>query len=214
MIAIFLPAFLLPLAAMAVGLRRYWARVGGGRITLAQLRAAFGSAARLRNLAGGHGEGCNFEDEDRFSQGRRAMHQAVMYGFLLCFAATVSGTVLHYVFDSPAPYGFLSAPKLFGVSGGLLLCLGTAGLLRLKGMGRADLQAPSVRGGDYGFMLLLFTVGASGLALYALGGTRALEPLLALHLGSVLTFFLLTPYSKMAHGAYRPAALIRDAQRK
>jgi citrate/tricarballylate utilization protein len=31
-------------------------------------------------------------------------------------------------------------------------------------------------------------------------------------LGAVLTFFLITPYSKMVHGFYRLAALVRDAQ--
>ena len=41
---------------------------------------------------------------------------------------------------------------------------------------------------------------------------RVRVPLLALHLGAVLTLFLLTPYSKMAHGFYRMAALVRDAQ--
>lgn len=35
-----------------------------------------------------------------------------------------------------------------------------------------------------------------------------------LHLGAVLGFFLLMPYTKMAHGFYRLAALIRDALRK
>ncbi|MEP3331561.1 hypothetical protein [Sedimentitalea sp.] len=33
---------------------------------------------------------------------------------------------------------------------------------------------------------------------------------LPLHLGAVLTFFLVTPYSKMAHGFYRLAALARE----
>ena len=41
-----------------------------------------------------------------------------------------------------------------------------------------------------------------------------LAVLLALHLGTVLALFLLVPYSKMAHGFYRTAALIRDAKRK
>jgi citrate/tricarballylate utilization protein len=36
--------------------------------------------------------------------------------------------------------------------------------------------------------------------------------LLAVHLGVVLAFFLLAPYSKMVHGFYRLAALVRDAQ--
>ena len=212
MVAIFLPAFLLPALSLGVGVRRYWRRVGGERVTLAHLRAAFGSAARMRNLAGGHGEGCNFEDEDRFTQARRHMHQAVMYGFLLCFAATGVATIQHYVFAMPAPYPLLSLPKLFGVTGGVLLCLGTAGLMALKTKARADLDDTRVAGGAFGFVLLLFVVGASGLALHAFRGTAALEPLLALHLGAVLAFFLLAPFSRMAHGVYRLAALVRDAQ--
>lgn len=213
MVAIFLPAFLFPLVALAIGLRRYWARVGGAPVRLSHLVSAFGSAATMRNLAGGHGEGCNFEDEDRFSQARRRMHQLVMYGFLLCFAATASGTVLHYLFDMPAPYRLISLPKILGVTGGGMLCIGTAGLMRLKVQSRPALQFPAVRGGEFGFVLLLFIVSASGLLLYTAGGTAALPVLLALHLGAVLAFFLLTPYSKMAHGFYRLAALVRDAQR-
>ena len=66
---------------------------------------------------------------------------------------------------------------------------------------------------DMGFVLLLLLTGASGLLLYAATGTSLVPALLALHLGAVLAFFLTTPYSKMAHGFYRLAALIRDAQR-
>ena len=56
--------------------------------------------------------------------------------------------------------------------------------------------------------------GLTGLILYAATGTGAVPTLLALHLGTVLAFFLLMPYSKMIHGFYRVAALIRDAQIK
>jgi citrate/tricarballylate utilization protein len=38
--------------------------------------------------------------------------------------------------------------------------------------------------------------------------------LLALHLGLVLAFFLLLPYSKMVHGVYRGLALLRNAIEK
>lgn len=43
------------------------------------------------------------------------------------------------------------------------------------------------------FVLLLFTVSATGLALYAATGSGAVAWLLPVHLGTVLTFFLLTP---------------------
>ncbi len=65
---------------------------------LSDLAAARASAATMRNLGGGQDPGCNFEDEDQFSNARRYAHQAVMYGFLPCFAATSVGTVLHYFF--------------------------------------------------------------------------------------------------------------------
>ena len=214
MVAIFLPAFVLPLISLGVGLRRYWAAIGGGRLTWADVVAALSRAGQMKDLAAGHGEGCNFEDEDRFSHARRGAHQLVMYGFLLCVASTASGTVLHYMFNMPAPYGLFSLPKLFGVSGGILLGGGAIWMVVLKLRADRNLSAKGVWGGEMGFVLLLGFVGISGLALYALGQTVAMPTLLALHLGSVLAFFLITPYSKMAHGFYRLAALLRDANRK
>ena len=68
--------------------------------------------------------------------------------------------------------------------------------------------------GESAFIWLLGFAGLSGLLLYAVRGTDLTGLLLALHLGSVLAFFLLTPYSKMAHGFFRFAALMRDAQTK
>ncbi len=211
MVAIFLPAFVLPLLAIAVSLRGYWRETGGGRLRWVDLGAALRAAGEMRNLGGGHGEGCNFEDEDRYSNARRWMHQAVLFGFLLCFASTATGTLLHYVFDLKAPYGPFSPPKLFGVPGGVLLCIGAAGLAGLKLRADPRLGAVSAWGGEMAFVLLLFFVGATGLALYAATGTASVAWLLPLHLGTVLAFFLLTPFSKMAHGFYRMAALARDA---
>lgn len=214
MVAIFAPAFLLPLLAVAVSLRDYWRAVGGGVLRFADLWAACRAAGSMKNLKGGHGEGCNFEDEDRFSQARRHFHQATLYGFLLCFASTASGTVLHYGFGLEAPYGLFSLPKALGLPGGILLCVGTGGLAWLKTRADRNLGAPKVWGGEMAFVALLFAVSATGLMLYATTGTAAVGLLLPLHLGTVLTFFLLTPYSKMAHGFFRMAALTVDAARR
>lgn len=214
MVAIFLPAFLFPLFSIAISLCRYWRQVGAQRLKAVHLVRAFGQAANMRNLKGGHGDGCNFEDEDRFSQGRRMAHQAVMYGFLLCFASTSVATVMHYVLNMPAPYPLWSLPKLLGVSGGLLLVVGCVEMVRLKLRADTSLGAQGAFGGEIAFVGLLGFVGLSGLVLYGFGQTAAMPVLLALHLGSVLALFLLTPFTKMAHGFYRLAALAADAQRQ
>ena len=214
MVAIFAPAFLFPLGAIVFGLRRYWTEVGGERVRWPHMKAALFDAARLKNLSGGAAKGCNFEKGDRYSQARRHAHQAVFWGFLLCFASTSSGTVLHYVFGMPAPYSLLSVPKLLGIPGGILLVAGSTLLIKLKLQADQRLGAPSVWGGEMAFVALLGLTGLTGLALYAATGTALVAPLLSLHLGAVLAFFLTTPYSKMVHGFYRVASLVRDAQRK
>lgn len=210
MVSIFAPAFLLPLLSLGISLRRYWQATGGGSVSLKHMIGAFGSTARMKNLAGGHGDGCNFEEEDRFSQARRVAHQSVMYGFLLCFLSTSSATLMHYLLELPAPYGPLSVPKLLGVPGGILMVVGTVWLAALKLKADRHLGDVKIWGGEMGFILLLFLVAVTGLALYWLGSTFLMPALLAIHLGSVLSFFLLTPFTKMAHGFYRMAALVRE----
>jgi citrate/tricarballylate utilization protein len=212
MVAIFMPAFLAPLAVTGVGLIRFWRETGGAPVRWAELRAAAQTAADMRNLAGGQGQGCNFEREERYSTARRHAHQAAMWGFLLCVASTSAGTVMHYGLGWAAPYPWWAPPKLLGVPGGLLLVAGCAALAWLKTRADRDLGAPALWGGEMAFTLLLGLTGLSGLVLYAATATSGVGALLALHLGAVLALFLLTPYSKMAHGFYRFAALVRDAQ--
>ena len=214
MVAIFTPAFVFPLISIAFSLRRYWTAVGGGPVAARDIKRAWKDALEMKNLLGGHGDGCNFEDEDRFSRMRKHCHQGALFGFLYCFAATSVATIMHYVLGLEAPYSLFSLPKILGIIGGILLSGGTFGLALLKVKADSNLGAPRYWGGEMAFILLLFFVSTSGLVLYAFGQTNALEYLLALHLGSVLAFFLLIPYTKMAHGFYRLTALTMDARIK
>ena len=214
MVAIFAPAFLLPLVAVAVALLRYARLVGADGLSWRDVAGALGSSARMDNLSGGQGQGCNYEDGDRFSNMRRVAHQFTLWGFLACFASTSTATLMHYLLDWPAPYPWWAPPKLLGVPGGIALCLGTGVLAWLKTKADPALGAPNRWGGEMGFVLLLFFVSATGLALYWASGTGAVPALLAVHLGAVLTLFVLTPYSKMAHGFFRLAALAIDHRRK
>lgn len=212
MVMIFTPAFVLPLLLSADAVRRYWRHVGGDAVRWVHIAGAFRQVASLKNLAGGQGQGCNFEKQDQYSNARRYWHQATMVGFLLCFASTSTGTLMHYVWDMPAPYAWYSLPKLLGVPGGLLLVAGCTGLAWLKCLADRHLAASQVWGAEMAFVMLLGMTGLTGLALYGATGTGLVSLLLAVHLACVLCLFLLLPYSKMVHGFFRLAALIRDEQ--
>lgn len=212
MAMLFIAAALIPIVIVGAGVARYWRHVGGTRIAIQDIRAALVDAGKLKNLSGGAAGGCNYENEDRFTMARRWAHHAVMWGFLLCFASTASGTILHYALSMEAPYGLFSAPKLLGVPGGILMTLGGVGLFFLKVRADKFLGAPKAWGAEMSFILLLTGAAATGLGLFLATGTALVRPLLTLHLGTVMVLFLSLPYTKMAHVPFRLAALMRDAQ--
>lgn len=212
MATLFAAAAFTPIVIVAMGLARYWRHVGGEWLTIKDIHDAFNDAAKLKNLSGGAAGGCNYEKEDRFTMARRWAHHGVMWGFLLCFGSTVSGTILHYVFSMEAPYGPLSLPKLLGVPGGVLMTLGGVSLIYLKMRADKTLGAPKAWAGEMAFILLLTGTAATGLGLYWAASAAWVRPLLTVHLGTVMTLFLLLPYTKMAHIPFRLAALVRDAQ--
>jgi citrate/tricarballylate utilization protein len=217
MVKVFAPVFLFAVLALALGVRRFWRDIGpattGAAVSPPAALDAAGKVLSLQYLGGGHGEGCNDAD-DRFSLVRRRFHHLTFYGFLLCFAATSVATLYHYVLGWPAPYDLPSLPKLLGVGGGLALVAGTLGLFVLR-LVRHPLHGDAAQKPmDLGFILLLFLIAASGLALLPLRGIPMLRPTLALHLGSVMALFATLPYGKFAHGIFRTAALLRHAVEK
>lgn len=214
LVAIFAPVFLLALLSMGVALWRYARDIAtvttqAPTDTRAQAQAAH-DALTLRYLDGGHGEGCNNSD-DAFSHARRHAHHLTFYGFLLCFAATSVATLYHYLGGWSAPYDLPSLPKALGALGGVMLCLGTAAQFVLK-YRRHPLQGdPAQNTTDYGFMVLLFLIAASGLWLWSWRGHAHLALALAVHLGAVMVLFLTAPYGKMVHGFFRLMSLARHA---
>ncbi len=197
--------------AMAMGARSFWRASGGGAFRWAALIAALRDAGQTRHLSGGGangGDGCNDFDE-RFGKGRRHFHQATMWGFGLCFAATCAGTVMDYGFGWAAPYSWYSAPVVLGTVGGLGLMAGTAGLFAIKFLTDRAPEATSRWGMDMGLLALLHFTALTGLALLLFRHTSAMGWLLAIHLGFVLALFVTLPYGKMVHGVYRLLALVR-----
>jgi citrate/tricarballylate utilization protein len=209
LVAMFGVVFLWAALALCVGVARFWreARPGGG-IGRGAVHDATADALSLRYLDGGHGEGCNDED-DRFTLRRRLFHHFTFYGFLLCFAATCVATVYHYALDWAAPYPVDSLPVILGTLGGIGLLIGPSGLLWLNLRRNPMHTDPAQRPMDIGFIVLLFATSITGLALLAWRDTPALGVWLAIHLGCVMALFLTLPYGKFAHAAYRVAALLK-----
>ncbi len=210
LVLVFLPVFAFAVTALAVGVLRFWHAVDPGPANAPAIGEATFDALRLKYLDGGHGLGCNNED-DAWTLARRRMHHAAFYGFLLCLVATMLGALYHYAFGLVAPYAWTSLPKLLGTLGGLGIVVGTVGLLRLRVRRHPEHVEPAQVGMDIGFIVLLMLTGASGLALPLARDSAALPLLLTLHLGAVLAFFATMPYGKFAHGVYRAAALLKWA---
>ena len=204
--------FLFVIAAITIGVRRYWADTGGpGKepLTRAAFYRGLRDALTLENLSGG-GSGCNYP-ADKFSFARRWFHHLTFYGFLLCFAATSVATIYDHGLGWIAPYPLASAPVILGTLGGIGLLAGPAGLLWLKMQADPRPQYRDILGMDVAFLILLFVTSLTGLLLMGLRETAAMGVLLAIHLGFVLALFLTLPYGKFVHGFYRLAALIQHA---
>ncbi len=210
MAGLFAAVFAFVLVSLAMSWSAFWPDSGEEPLAFVQpvtFSAAASDAGTLKYLDGG-GDGCTWPTQ-RPSFARRHAHHATFWGFVLCFASTSVATIYHYAFGWKAPYPLYSLPVLLGIVGGVGLVAGPLGLLALRARRDPDLADPSQDGMDRAFIVLLLAVAASGLALVALRETRAMGVLLAIHLGSVLAFFLAMPYGKFVHGLYRFAALVR-----
>jgi citrate/tricarballylate utilization protein len=202
--------FCFAVVALAMGARNFWKDAGprekvGGVATA----IAIHDILSLKNLGGG-GNGCN-DNSEAFSMRRRYLHHAMFYGFFLCFASTTTAFIDHTFLNAPAPYPFISAPVLLGTVGGILMLIGTIGLTAMKFVDDPMPAARRLLGADIALLMLLALIALTGLVLLAVRATGAMGLAMAIHLGFILAFFLVVPYSKMVHGVYRSAALLRRA---
>ncbi len=213
--AIVLPAsvmFFYAVLVLLAGFIRFWRDTRGTWRELIDLSAflcALRDAFGLKYMKGG-GDGCNYPDK-QFSHSRRWFHHLVFYGFLLDLVSTTVAAIYHHFLEWIAPYPWWSVPVVLGTVGGIMLLIGTAGLLYLKALSDREPSEERMLDMDIAFLVLLFLTSLTGLVLLALRETAAMGFLLAVHLGVVAGLFLTLPYGKFAHAVYRYAALIRNA---
>lgn len=205
--------FILAFILLGLGLIKFWrqtSKIIPEGVEQPDLLQASKNVLTLKYLDGGHGKGCN-EDDDRYTKIRRMFHHFTMYGFLLCFMATSVATLYHYMLGLSAPYAYTSLPVILGTLGGIGLVIGPIGLLYLN-IKRHPLHGDSQQKPmDRGFIFILLLISITGLALLALRDSAAMALLLIIHLATVMTFFLTIPFGKFAHGFYRSAALLKFA---
>jgi citrate/tricarballylate utilization protein len=213
LVVLFGSVFGFSVLALLIGIVRFWREITPGQVSGVAVGEAAHYALKLKYLDGGHGLGCNDED-DKFTLRRRIYHHFTFYGFMLCFAATSVATIYHYVFGWEAPYGYTSLPVILGTVGGIGLLIGPVGLFYLNKR-RSPLHGDKAQQPmDRGFIALLFWTSLTGLALLVWRDTGAMALLLAIHLGVVMALFLTMPYGKFAHGFYRCAALLKNSIEK
>lgn len=213
LVVMFGSVFLFAIIALAIGIGRFWTSIAPGSISSASAAEATHNALTLKYLGGGHGEGCNNED-DRFTLWRKYFHHFTFYGFMLCLASTSVATLYHYLLGMQAPYALTSLPVILGTLGGIGLLIGPAGLLYLNLVRNGEHGDKSQRPMDRAFIILLFLISLSGLLLLAYRDSSTMPILLSVHLGFVMGFFLTMPYGKFGHGFYRLAALLKNSIEK
>lgn len=205
--------FTVAIVLLGIGISKFWrqtSKVIHSKVEKPDLVQATQNVLTLKYLDGGHGKGCN-EQDDRYTQIRRVFHHLTFYGFMLCFAATGVATLYHYFLDLHAPYPIFSLPVILGTLGGIGLVIGPSGLLYLN-LKRHPLHGDrEQKPVDRGFIFLLLIVSASGLVLMAFRNTPYMALLLIFHLATVMTFFITMPFGKFAHGFYRSASLLKFA---
>lgn len=194
--------------ALGIGATRFARDISPGKASGPSVLNTTRDVLSMRYLDGGHGKGCNDQD-DAFTLWRRRFHHFTFYGFMLCFAATSVATLYHYLLGLQAPYAYTSLPVVLGTLGGIGLLIGPAGLLWLNMTRDPDHGDQAQRPMDRGFIALLFTISLTGLVLMVLRNTSYMGLLLAIHLGTVMALFLTMPYGKFAHGIYRTVSLLK-----
>lgn len=208
MVSVFMVVGAVSFIALCGGFVRFAREIGLKGVNLAVIWQSVKDTLTLRYLGGHENEGCTYPGTAR-SNVRKAFHHLSAYGFLFCFIATNLGAIYTHFLGLNAPYDMSQAPKFFGFIGGIMLCVGSAGLLALKFIADKALIDKQSVSMDYALIIMLFLSAFSGLLLMAMKDSSLLALTLYFHLSTVLVFFVMIPYSKFVHIFYRFIALLK-----
>ena len=171
---------------------------------------AVSSAATLKYLDGGHGDGCN-EEDDRFTLARGVSITSPSTGS--CRVSPPPASRRSIIPARPArPHAWSSLPVVLGSVGGSACSSVRRASLWLNLRRHEKHGDPAQRGMDRGFIALLLLTSLSGFALLALREAASMPFWIAVHLRIVMALFLTLPYgsSRMAYSASRRCSNMRS----
>ena len=156
---------------------------------------------------------------------RKTAHLGAFYGFAALFVVTIWAVVALYIInpmipghdqDIIYPFSILNPWKILANLGGIALVVGCVLAILKRRSGEDD--APASSSFDWLFLVLLLTVGVTGLlteiSRYVAepGGGKGLMyaayTVYFIHLVAVFDLLVYLPYSKLAHILYRTVALV------
>jgi citrate/tricarballylate utilization protein len=198
---------------IGIGVRSFWREASQGRqpIPPKAWPIVLRELATLRWLRGGGG-GCYYPDAEAAPSGRRRwLHHCTAYGFGFAFLATCLAAVYQDIAAQRPPYPLFHPVVVAGVIGGVLMLIGTVGLLRER-FRASPLTTPTEVAFNSLFLMALSAAAITGMLLLVLRSTSLMAPLLVVHLGVIAALFVTAPYSKMVHVAYRVCAVLVNAR--
>jgi quinone-modifying oxidoreductase subunit QmoC len=137
---------------------------------------------------------------------RSTLHMMVLFGFIGLFIVTNCFFIAEWVFHIEGPYSQINPVKWLGNIGGIALVIG--GLLLLKNRLSNKDQVSGYW--DWYLIGMVLALGSTGLLteMARLGGLASLSTFIYfIHLMFVWCLFAYTPFSKLAHLAYRIVAM-------
>jgi citrate/tricarballylate utilization protein len=152
--------------------------------------------------------GCNYPDEE-YSFSRKIYHQFVLFGFIITFISTLIAAFMGHILNISPPYSFTSLAVIFGTIGGVLMILGLTGLLYLRTKMDRIPYSENINSMDINLIMILLMSVLTGFLVLLFRSTIFMPILFIIHLSTVITFFIMLPFSKLQHAIFRYASIYK-----
>ena len=160
-----------------------------------------------------NGEGCDYPGEYG-SFLRFYSHLSLFLGMIIDFLATIIAAYEQDLTHTYPFYPIISAPVLLGITGGILILIGTSLLSILKKLSNKELIDNAWLEIDNSMLYLLMAIALSGFIILILRHFPFEGLLFIIHISLVATLFTITPHSKLIHIIFRYLALLHNYNNK